>query len=81
MTCARSVQAIVVSRVKCGMDLVAATQCYRVMEIRYAFHAPLRKNYAGFDTGLPETHSGREALLLNLLISPERTMTGVRTSA
>ena len=23
-----------------GMDLVAATQCYRVREIRYAFHAP-----------------------------------------
>ena len=29
-----------VSRVKCGADLVAATQCYRVREIRYAYNAP-----------------------------------------
>ena len=32
---------LIVSRVKCGADLVAATQCYRVREIRYAFIAPL----------------------------------------
>ena len=28
-----------VSRVKCGADLVAATQCFRVREIRYTFNA------------------------------------------
>ena len=32
---------LIVSHVKCGADLVAATQCYRVREIRYAFKAPL----------------------------------------
>ena len=31
---------LIVSRVKCGADLVAATQCYRVREIRYAYNAP-----------------------------------------
>ncbi|GAA6440791.1 hypothetical protein K150096H7_45440 [[Clostridium] symbiosum] len=31
---------LIVSRVKCGADLVAATQCYRVWEIRYAYNAP-----------------------------------------
>ena len=29
-----------VSRVKCGADLVATTQCYHVRNIRYAFDAP-----------------------------------------
>ena len=28
-----------VSRVKCGADLVAATQCYRLRELRYALNA------------------------------------------
>ena len=32
---------LIVSRVKCGADLVEATQCFRVREIRYAFKAPL----------------------------------------
>ena len=32
---------LIVSRVKCGADLVEATQCYRVREVRYAFIAPL----------------------------------------
>ena len=31
---------LIVSRVKCGADLVAATKSFREREIRYAFHAP-----------------------------------------
>ena len=34
---------LIVSRVKCGADLVEATQCYRVWEIRYAFNTPYIK--------------------------------------
>ena len=49
-----------VSRVKCGADLVAATQCFRVREIRYAFNAPLLRNCGMFDISLPETRSGRD---------------------
>ena len=30
---------LIVSRVKCGADLVAATQCYRLRELRYALNA------------------------------------------
>ena len=52
-----------VSRVKCGADLVAATQRFRVREIRYAFNAPLLRNYGRFDIGLPETRSGRDKAL------------------
>ena len=52
-----------VSRVKCGADLVAATQCYRVREIRYAINTPFIKNCGGFDIGLPETRSGRDKAL------------------
>ncbi len=32
---------LIVSRVKCGADLVVATKSFRVREIRYAFKAPL----------------------------------------
>ena len=53
-----------VSRVKCGgADLVEATQCYRVWEIRYAFNTPFINNCGGFDIGLPETRSGRDRVL------------------
>ena len=52
-----------VSRVKCGADLVEATQCYRVWEIRYAFNTPFIKNCVGFDIGLPETRSGDDKAL------------------
>ena len=53
-----------VSRVKCGgADLVEATQCYRVWEIRYAFNTPFIKNCGGFDIGLPETRSGSDRVL------------------
>ena len=56
-------RALIVSRVKCGADLVEATQCYRVWEIRYAFNTPFIKNCGGFDIGLPETRSGRDRVL------------------
>ena len=54
---------LIVSRVKCGADLVAATQRFRVRKIRYAFNAPLLRNYGRFDIGLPETRSGRDRAL------------------
>ncbi|WP_207732917.1 hypothetical protein, partial [[Clostridium] symbiosum] len=31
---------LIVSRVKCGADLVAATKSFRMRETRYAFNAP-----------------------------------------
>ena len=51
---------LIVSRVKCGADLVAATKSFRELEIRYAFNAPLLRNCGRFDIGLPETRSGRD---------------------
>ena len=54
---------LIVSRVKCGADLVAATKSFREREIRYAFKAPLLRNCGRFDIGLPETRSGRDRAL------------------
>ena len=54
---------LIVSRVKCGADLVAATKRFREREIRYAFIAPLLRNCGKFDIGLPETRSGRDRVL------------------
>ena len=51
-----------VSRVKCGADLVAATQCFRVREIRYAINGVF-KNCGRLDINLPETRSGRDKAL------------------
>ena len=52
-----------VSRVKCGADLVAATQCFRVREIRYTFNAHFLYNCGRFDFSLPETRGGRDRVL------------------
>ena len=68
-----------VSRVKCGADLVAATQRFRVREIRYAFNAPLLRNCGRFDIGLPETRSGATGpspFKVRDNQRPERTMSG-----
>ena len=46
-----------------GADIVAATQRFRVLEIRYAFNAPLLRNCGRFDIGLPETRSGLDRVL------------------
>ena len=54
---------LIVSRVKCGADLVAATKSFRELEIRYDFNAPLLRNCGRFDIGLPETRSGRDRAL------------------
>ena len=54
---------LMVSRVKCGADLVAATKSFREREIRYAFKAPLLRNCGRFDIGLPETRSGDDKAL------------------
>ena len=64
-----------------GADLVEATQCYRVWEIRYAFNTPFIKNCGGFDIGLSETRSGRDRALSFKVGDnqrPERSMSGVR---
>ena len=63
-----------------GADLVEATQCYHVREIRYAFNAPFIKNCGGFDIGLSETRSGRDRALSFKVGDnqrPERSMSGV----
>ena len=54
---------LIVSRVKCGADLVAATKRFREREIRYAFNAPLLRNCGRFDIGRPETRSGLDRVL------------------
>ena len=72
---------LIVSRVKCGADLVAATKSFREREIRYAFKAPLLRNCGRFDIGLPETRSGATGpspFKVRGNQRPERTMSGVR---
>ena len=72
---------LIVSRVKCGADLVAATKSFREREIRYAFKAPLLRNCGRFDIGLPETRSGATGpspFKVRDNQRPERTMSGVR---
>ena len=68
-----------VSRVKCGADLVAATQCFRVREIRYAFNAPLLRN-CGMFISVCRKHvvaaTGPSPFKVGDNQRPERTMSG-----
>ena len=64
-----------------GADLVAATQCYRVREIRYAFNAPLLRN-CGMFISVCRKHvvaaTGPSPFKVGDNQRPERTMSGVR---
>ena len=70
-----------VSRVKCRADLVAATQCYRVREIRYAFNAPFIKIAEELISACQKhvvAATGSSPFKVGDNQRPERTMSGVR---
>ena len=74
-----------VSRVKCGADLVAATQCYRVREIRYAINGlfkKLRKILISACRKHVVVATGSSPFKVGDNQRPERTMSGAaKTSA
>ena len=69
-----------VSRVKCGADLVEATQCYRVREVRYAFDAPfyrIAEDLISVCRKYVVAATGPSPFKVGDNQRPERTMSGV----
>ena len=63
-----------------GADLVAATQCYRVQEIRYAFNAPFIKIAEELISACQKhvvAATGSSPFKVRDNQRPERTMSGV----
>ena len=71
---------LIVSRVKCGADLVEATKSFRRREIRYAFNAPLLRN-CGMFISVCRKHvvaaTGSSSFKVGDNQRPERTTSGV----
>ena len=64
-----------------GADLVEATQCYRVWEIRYAFNTPFIKNVEDLISACRKhvvAATGSSPFKVGDNQRPERTMSGVR---
>ena len=74
-----------VSRVKCGADLVAATQCYRLREIRYAINRLFKKSRKILISACRKhvvVSTGSSPFKVRDNQRPERTMSGAaKTSA
>ena len=69
-----------VSRVKCGADLVATTQCYHVRNIRYAFDAPfyrIAEDLISVCRKYVVAATGPSPFKVGDNQRPERTMSGV----
>ena len=75
------VRRLIVSRVKCGADLVAATLRFHVRNIRYAFNAPFIKIAEELISACRKhvvAATGSSPFKVGDNQRPERTMTGVR---
>ena len=69
-----------VSRVKCGADLVVATQCYRLRELRYALNAHFYIIAEGLISACRKhvvAATGPSSFKVGDNQRPERTMSGV----
>ena len=75
------VRRLIVSRIKCGADLVAATLRFHVRNIRYAFNAPFIKIAEELISACQKhvvAATGSSPFKVRDNQRPERTMTGVR---
>ena len=71
---------LIVSRVKCGADLVAATKSFRVREIRYAFNVRFKRIAEDLISACRKhvvAATGPSPFKVGDNQRPERTMSGV----